>query len=413
MPSWKSRGRAEAAMESLARNGYLLAVVVAVVLLLGLSATLQELLSRDPGPDWPGPPPSYRDWLPLCSGLIGGAAAMAAAWPGTPPRRLALVGPAAPVAVLAVSLALSPADPGMFGYTMSILEVFAMFLAANLVTWHASRRAVAVMAAATTLAILSQGLRSEGWGLGAVGWMLLLATLTFLPGLVLRWRERERAWRVEEARRDERLSLARDLHDVVAHQVSGIVVQVQALRHIADRDPAVVAAALPQIEDAGAAALAAMRRMVGALREDGDAAPLEPHDLAVALRALEEPGDIGRPRVEVAVEGDPGALPEETASAVLRMSQEAVTNARRHARDASLVRVELAADASGARLRVADDGRGGGSAHGAGGGYGLIGMAERAKLLGGSFTAGPADDAPGWRVVAELPAGTAGDGGAR
>ncbi|MDA2810629.1 histidine kinase [Nocardiopsis sp. RSe5-2] len=412
MPSWTSRGRAEAAVESLARNGYLLVIGIAVVLVLGLSATLQELLSRDPGPDWLGPPPSFRDWIPLCSGLIGGAAALAAAWPGTPPRRLSLLGPAAPVAVLAASLVLWPAEHGMYGYTMSILEVFAMFLAANLVAWHAPRRAVAVMAAATTLAILSQGLRSEGWGLDSVGWMLLLATMTFLPGLVLRWRERERGWRVEEARREERLSLARDLHDVVAHQVSGIVVQVQALRHVADRDPAVVAAALPQIEDAGTAALAAMRRMVGALREEGDA-PLEPHDLAVALRAMEEPGDIGRPRVEVAVDGDTGALPEETASAVLRMAQEAVTNARRHARDASLVRVELEAGTAGARLRVADDGRGGGSVHAAGGGYGLIGMAERAKLLGGSFTAGPADDAPGWRVEAELPAGTAVDGGTR
>ena len=400
-------------MENLARNGYLLAIVVAVVLLFGLSVTLQELLSRDPGPEWLGPPPSFRDWIPLVSGLIGGAATLAASWPGTPQRRLALLGPVTPVAVLAASLVLWPAEHGMYGYTMSILEVFAVFLAANLVAWHASRRAVAVMVAATTLAILSQGLRSEGWGLDSVGWMLLLAIMTFLPGLVLRWRERERTWRVEEARREERLSLARDLHDVVAHQVSGIVVQVQALRHVADRDPAVVAAALPEIEDAGAAALAAMRRMVGALREEGASAPLEPHDLAVALRAMEEPGDVGRPRVEVAVEGDPGALQEETASAVLRMAQEAVTNARRHARDAALVRVELQADASGARLCVADDGRGGASAHGPGGGYGLIGMAERAKLLGGSFTAGPAADAPGWRVEAELPAGTAGDGGAR
>ncbi len=400
-------------METLARKGFMLTVVVGVVLVLGLATTLQELLSRSPGPDWMGPPPSFRDWFPLYSGLIGGAATVAAAWPGTPPRRLALLGPVAPVVVVAASVALWPGDHGAYGYTMSILEVFAMFLVANLVAWHASRRAAVVMAAATTLAILSQALRSEGWGTDSVGWMLLLATLTFLPGLVLRWRERERTWRVEEARREERLSLARDLHDVVAHQVSGIVVQVQALRHVADRDPAVVAAALPQIEDAGAAALAAMRRMVGALREEGDAAPLEAHDLAAALRAMEEPGDIGRPRVEVAVEGDLGALPEETASAVLRMAQEAVTNARRHARDAALVRVELAADASGARLRVADDGRGGGSAHGPGGGYGLIGMAERAKLLGGSFTAGPAADAPGWRVEAELPAGTAGDGGGR
>ncbi|WP_017555599.1 sensor histidine kinase [Nocardiopsis baichengensis] len=411
MASRRGAGRVASALDDLARSGLPLVLAIAGVLVLALASDLVELLTRPTGADWGGPDPSWRDWLPTVGGLAASAAAVAISPPGAPPRRIALVGPLAPTAVLAVSLVLWPAEPGLFGYTMDLTEVFGVFFAANLVAWHGPRRAVGAMAALTSLAVLSQTLRSPGWGLDQLGWMLFLTGLAFLPGLVLRWRERERTWRVEEARREERLSLARDLHDVVAHQVSGMVVQVQALRHVADRDPALVAAALPGIEDAGAAALTAMRRMVGALREEGEAAPLEPHDLASALRALEEPADVGRPRVEVSVAGDPAALPEETAAAVLRMAQEAVTNALRHARGATLVRVELEADGAGARLRVGDDGRSGGSAHPAASGYGLIGMAERAKLLGGSFSAGPAADGPGWRVEAGLPA--AGDGEGR
>ncbi|WP_017593941.1 sensor histidine kinase [Nocardiopsis potens] len=372
-------------------------------------------LDRPPlGPDYLGPEPSFRESMIPLSGVLACLAGLLVLPPGAPVRRVQSVAPLAPAAVFATSLVLSTGEFGAYGYSMGMGELLGIFLAVTAVASRGSRASLAAMAAAVAGVFLSMPLRSPGWSFDESGWLLFAGMVMFTPGLYIRWRDHERTWRVEEIRREERLALARDLHDVVAHQVSGIVVQVQALRYIADRDPERVAAALPGIERAGSSALAAMRRMVGALREEDEPAPLDAHDLPAALHSLEAPGDVGRPRVEVDIDGGAARLPSEASAAVLRMAQEGVTNARRHARGATRVLVRLRTGGGRAVLEVRDDGRGAGAVHAAEDGYGLIGMAERVRLLGGEFDAGPVPGGPGWLVRAELPAEAAeDDGGAR
>ncbi|MBB4704388.1 sensor histidine kinase [Sphaerisporangium siamense] len=256
---------------------------------------------------------------------------------------------------------------------------------------------VAVAGLALT-ALLSASLR-DGRPMDTDNALLVLLLLT--PGLYARWRAQQHAWHIERVRRSERAALARDLHDVVAHQVTGIVVQVQSLQHVAQRDPLALRAALVDIEEAGSNALTAMRLLVTALREGekprtGNLTP------AQALRDLERP-DGPHAAVRVTLEADPDRLSPETAAAVVRMAQEAVANADRHARAATRITVQVSVGDGQVRLQVSDDGQGAAGGF-TGGGYGLVGMAERAGLLGGSFHAGPGPDGTGWQVTARLPA---------
>ncbi|GAA2006871.1 hypothetical protein GCM10009799_37980 [Nocardiopsis rhodophaea] len=364
--------------------------------------------------DWLGPPPSYRDYLPLASGGVMSLIAVSAVPHVAGPRRTGLSALAAVGVMLATSAALIPGPKGLFGYAFAASEGMALALAVTLVALRCRPWAIAGISLLAMLCLASDTLRSGQLaaalrGGDAVDFDPTVASTLVLimlgPGLYLRWRAAQRASHVAQARREERLSLARDLHDVVAHQVTGIVVQAQALQHVGARDPQLVVTALPEIEAAGARALTAMRRLVGALRE-GDEVPLEALDLPAALRALGS-GDDSGPPVEVRLSGDLTAVAPDVGAAIARMAQEGVTNARRYARDATCIRIRVDAAEGRVRLEVRDDGRGGGSPFGEGGGYGLIGMAERAKLLGGTCTAGPVAHGPGWRVRADLPAGTA------
>jgi len=192
----------------------------------------------------------------------------------------------------------------------------------------------------------------------------------------------------------ERGRVARDMHDVLAHTLSALSLQLEGARLMArdrDADPEVVEA-LSRAHHLAAGGLAEARDAIGALR--GDAMPGPER-----LRALTEafPGAI-----DLRVDGDPRALGSEARLAVYRTAQEALTNITRHSA-ADRVEVRLAYEPEGTRLVVQDFGPGAlvtvGS--GPGGGYGLTGMRERAELLGGRLTAGPTDD--GYRVVLWLP----------
>ena len=176
--------------------------------------------------------------------------------------------------------------------------------------------------------------------------------------------------------------------------------------HVAERDPGAVREALPEIEAAGTRALESMRGMVARLREPGEA-PLAPGP-AEGLEALAAPAAPGRPEVTVHVSGPVGELPPEAGTAVLRIAQESVTNALRYARDATRVSVVVTVGDDGVGIRVTDDGRGAGLP--VGGGHGLVGMAERARLLGGELTAGPEGVGQGWTVRGTIPARHGGDG---
>ncbi|HEU4424227.1 MAG TPA: histidine kinase [Pilimelia sp.] len=217
--------------------------------------------------------------------------------------------------------------------------------------------------------------------------------------LVERGRERELA----AARAEQRAEFARDLHDFIAHHVTGIVVQAQGAQLVATRDPERAITALRQIEQAGAETMAAMRRMVGVLRgHGGDAsAPLAP------LAGIGELGPLvarfsagGPPAARLLVEGDVAGLPVEVTSSAYRVVMEALTNVRQHSAGASTVDVVVRRTPDWLLVRVADDGHP--RSHRRGHGFGLVGLTERVRAVGGRIQAGPGIGR-GWVVDAALP----------
>ncbi len=211
----------------------------------------------------------------------------------------------------------------------------------------------------------------------------------------LRYRGKARARELDQARLLERERLARDLHDTVAHHVSAMAIRAQAGLAVAASDPDSAAKALRLIESEASQALAEMRALVHVLRQDEGAA-LRPSPRVSDLLQLEAGSG---PSVEVTICGDVDNVPTAIGTAIYRLAQDSVTNARRHARHATRIEVTVTANESAVRLRVSDNGASSGQAKP---GYGLIGMTERATLLGGTLTAGPGP-AKGWTVDVVLP----------
>jgi signal transduction histidine kinase len=210
-------------------------------------------------------------------------------------------------------------------------------------------------------------------------------------------REREAAARVAVA--EERARIARELHDIVAHAVSVMVLQVGAVRHKLphtleeDRD------ALGRVEQAGRTALAEMRRLLGAMRRDGDGVELGPQPGLDGLDALlEDVGRAGLP-VRLRVDGDRFPLPRAIDLSAYRIVQEGLTNALKHAR-ASHADVTVRYRPDELEVEVVDDGAGPATSDGLG--HGLIGIRERVKIYGGEMTAGTAP-AGGFVLSARLP----------
>lgn len=222
-------------------------------------------------------------------------------------------------------------------------------------------------------------------------------------GLYLRWVRWRRETIEAAARTDERLEIARELHDLVGHYLTGMVVQAQAAQFVAATNPGAAVEALARIESAGADAMVAMRRMVKGLRDDAARTPGVGWD---EVESLAE--DARRSGVPLRLEIDESArvLPLELTASVHRILAESLTNVRRHGRDVTLVdaevKVEQGAPAETPRLvvRVHDDGVAPGPI--VAGTYGLTGMHERAEALGGSLYAGPAPHG-GWLVRAVFP----------
>nr|WP_225311294.1 histidine kinase [Microbispora cellulosiformans] len=236
--------------------------------------------------------------------------------------------------------------------------------------------------------------------------------------------EELRARAAAQAVTDERLRIARELHDMVAHTIGVIALQAGAARRVIDTQPERARDALGEIETAGRQTLSGLRRMLGALRspepgrsprpalrEPGpDPASLEPFlepipDAGLCLADVERLAarttDAGV-RVDVHWRGERRPLPPEIDRSAYRVVQEAVTNVVRHAGTTSC-RVSIDYRDDEVRVEVLDDGRGGGSV---GAGYGLVGMRERVGLLRGSFSAGPRPGG-GFRVEARLPVSAA------
>jgi len=243
----------------------------------------------------------------------------------------------------------------------------------------------------------------SGLSSGRPSWTEAFVSLPFwlfpmAVGLVMRSRAALRLRREEQARQEERNLLARELHDTVAHHVSAIAIQAQAGQAVAAIQPDKAVEILGTIETAASATLTEMRRMVGALRQaDAVTSP------GAGVADIEQLADltVGGPAVRVSVSGDVATLGPGLQATLFRLAQESVTNARRHARHATRVSVELKCDGDEVLLCVSDDGD---SVAGPNvvGGFGLVGMRERVDLLGGTLAAGPGPDR-GWRVEAKLP----------
>lgn len=233
----------------------------------------------------------------------------------------------------------------------------------------------------------------------------VVAASVAATGAYLRSLDSGRQRQVQLVRAEQRAEIARDLHDFVAHHVTGIVVQAQGARVIADHDPERAAAALEQIEKAGAEAMASMRRMVRVLRNAGGSeadAPVAPlagvGDLHELIDGFNSAGTI---TAALHVEGPVDDLPVEIGSSAYRVVMEALTNVRRHANKATRVDIVLHRTAEWLFVRVADDGHGGGP-RGHSHGFGLVGLHERVGALGGRIQAGPGAGG-GWVVDAALP----------
>jgi signal transduction histidine kinase len=213
-------------------------------------------------------------------------------------------------------------------------------------------------------------------------------------------REREAERRVQE----ERLRIARELHDVMAHTIAGIGVQAGVAGDVIDDAPEQAKSSLAAIRGQTRDAMAELRAAVGLLRDGGPDAPRAPAPGLHALDGLVGTAGRGGLDVEVSVAGDVRPLPAAVDLTAYRIVQESLTNVVRHAH-ASVARVAVRYEPDAVVVEVADDGRGTAAVNGrngAGAGYGLVGMRERAVAVGGTLDAGPAPGG-GFRVAARLP----------
>ena len=216
--------------------------------------------------------------------------------------------------------------------------------------------------------------------------------------------ERERLLLAHQHVQDERTRIAREMHDVVAHSVSLMVIQTAAARRQLATDPAGVDASLATVEDTGRVAMQEMRRILGVLREASGEPSLAPQPGLAAIDGLAAYADLP---VSVRMEGDLLHLPAGIELSAYRIVQEALTNVRRHAGPVLHVDVTMVRANGSLMVEVSDDGRGAANfADGRGAdGFGLIGMRERVAAFDGDLHAGPRPGG-GWRVRATFPIGT-------
>jgi len=265
--------------------------------------------------------------------------------------------------------------------------------------------------------VLAIDVAQQTLGWGDLVFPALLVSLSWLAGRIVRARAdmarevAERAQGLEQLRDEqavamaqaERRRIARELHDVVAHTLSVMVVQAGGARWTLEREPARAAAALKIVEETGRAALRELRRLLWVLDCDQQQ-PLTPQPGLGELAALVEQARGAGLSVELEFGGRPRAVPEGLQLAAYRIVQEALTNTRRHAGGAS-ARVSVRYTATSLTLEITDDGQGS-RRKGPDGqpGHGLAGMRERVAAYGGEFSVGPQDDG-GFAVRAEFPLG--------
>jgi len=306
---------------------------------------------------------------------------------------------AAPVSVWLVAAALSFVDGRLVVFTASafVAGMAATFLLGNLGDTVQARIGLAVALSGAAIVVYNDPNHAPGDFI----FTPVLFAIAWLAGFALRERaaqaeaaevraihaEREREAAARVAVAEERARIARELHDIVAHAVSVMVLQVGAVRHKLpqtleeDRD------ALRGVEQAGRTALAEMRRLLGAMRHDSEEPDLAPQPGLDSLDILlDKVRRAGLP-VRLHLDGDPFPLPRALDLSAYRIVQEGLTNALKHAR-ASHADVTVRYGPDELQIEVRDDGEGGSTDNGVG--HGLVGIRERVKIYGGEMTAGTA-----------------------
>lgn len=328
-------------------------------------------------------------WRPLVT-IVAVGLTPVLLWRRTHPLACVVVGFGTAMALGLVTLAGGPPRLGLDTMVYVLVLVYA------LVRWGSGREIViglaVVLVAATVGTVADYTAPSDVIG----GFGILAAAAA--SGAAFRYRAESRRRELDQIRNQERVGLARELHDVVAHHVSAIAVQAQAGRATAGQRPAAALEALAVIEGEASRTLTEMRAMVRVLR-DGASAEYAPQPGIADLTSLARREPV--PIVDVVVSGDLDELPRQVDAAIYRLAQEALTNALRHAHNASRVEIRVVEGGGRLQLRVTDDGQTD-PVRLANHGFGLLGMTERVQLLGGTLRAGPAPGG-GWAVDAELP----------
>jgi signal transduction histidine kinase len=388
------------------------AAAFAIAALVSLSATF-ELLRQDPTLDTPARPP-----LVLALLLVTLPLALRRRFP----LSVAVV---VIVAFVVGRLVLAPDLPGLSAWE-GIVSVWACWLALYSAVVHGRGVSRTTLVVAVLSVVLLGEVVREIYGDALLGLPLnqgfqlaynvvILALPLVLGAAVRSSRARRRELieravelqreREENARRavlEERVRIARELHDVVAHHVSVMGVQAGAARRVMGRQPEKAEEALGSIESSSRQAVAELHRLLGFLRQAGQSDDLAPQPALSQLPALVARAGQGPLAVELTVEGDPRPLPPTLEVSAYRVVQEALTNALRHSGGTTaLVRVGYRPAAL--EIEVHDDGPGRAPARPANlGGHGLIGMRERVGLHGGDLRAGP-DPRGGFAVRATFP----------
>lgn len=367
--AWNAPGAAPPPPRRVWRDWALVALVVLVAV---FESVLRTDLSR-----------------PLLAAIIGIGLAPTLLWRRT-----------RPLLMLAISFGTVAVETFLLGDSVPYAGGMVIFTLYALFRWGNGRALVigsGILIANPVVSALTG--TSLGDVIGEVAFLAIVLTL----GVALRFRARARMRELDRAKLLEREMLARDLHDTVAHHVSAIAIRAQAGLATAASNPQAATDALSVIEAEASRTLSEMRSMVRVLRH-GDAPELAPGRTLADIEQLANTAQLAGagapgPRVDVRVTGDSGSIPPTVAAAVYRLAQESVTNARRHARNATIIDVVVEVDDGGVRLKVTNDGE---VAAAVAPGYGITGMMERAILLGGTCESGRAPGG-GWVVTAVLP----------
>ncbi|MFZ3499169.1 sensor histidine kinase [Streptomyces sp. 5.8] len=374
-------------------DGHLLALDLAAALLITTAYTgFARMTDSDAQPAYTGPV-----WAGvLVAAVVGLPVAARRRWP-VPAVFTALAG------LVAATLLDITREPylalGLILYAVALTQPPRRSVPVLSVALAASAAAVLTGEAVVTPAETWSGAA----GVAAIVWLVLGGG--WAAGFAVRGRrarEADRAARrTERAIVEERLRIARELHDIVSHSLSLIAVKAGVAGHVAGRRPEEAVDALRVIEQTSRAAMTEMRRTLGVLRAE---APLGPAPGIEALPQLADQARRAGVDVDLTVRVPDGGLPAGIALAVHRIVQESLTNTVKHAAPARC-RVTVEADPREVRIDVTDDGGGIGGRAGARGlpaGHGLVGMRERAMMYGGTFSAGARPEG-GFAVSARLP----------